>query len=95
MKLNTEEIDQDDLDAARLYDKIDKLAPLTKKYAKKLDTACEFGVYDITLTETRHDLLDVLFSLADDPEWLARCRASHEEDKTAFGVRKRAFKNKK
>jgi hypothetical protein len=92
MKHFTPETDQDDIDAALLYDKIDRLAPLVKKYVKKMDAACEFGVSDATLTETRHDMLDLLFSFADDPEWLARCKAFHTEDKTGFTVRKRAYK---
>lgn len=48
MKHITPQPDQDELDSARLYDKIDRLAPLTKKYAKKMGTALEFGVCDVT-----------------------------------------------
>jgi hypothetical protein len=97
MKNTSVKIDasQEQLDLDRLYDTIDRIAPLAKKFLKKQEEAANFGQSHQSLTETRHALLDLLFSVADDLDWLTRMQAFHEEEKAFYIARKRAYKNSK
>lgn len=86
------EMSQDDADATRLAEFIERLAPLSKKYAKSSAEESYFGVSKASALDRKMDLLNHIFSLTDDGAFLTRVRAAHEADLLSHEARKQAYR---
>lgn len=79
------QISQEDVDQSRLNAFLDTLVPLTKKFRK---AEAEVGSCESErpLTVSRQALLDHLFSLTNDDDWLKRVKQFQAEDRVLRAV---------
>ncbi|MGI4791346.1 MAG: hypothetical protein ACRYFS_21165 [Janthinobacterium lividum] len=87
--MNTEHAAHDlDQDLTRLFDQLGKLGTRASKWDKLHKEMLKFNIESGKLVERQHDLIDMLLIMTEDPEWLVRIKAWHEDDKADYAKRK-------